>query len=194
MSQLKYNYTLFFMMFLCNTISAKILTHKEIIKICNKVCIKVENHKCIDRGYKDCNLVSAIINKESSYNEKAFNPEVSGSYGLMQVQCTTAKLLGLKYSCDQLYSPTINIRFGVLFLLNLEKKLKQFKVDDILSTYNAGLKKIADKVYRPIKCSRYRTFNWHGAPEVKCYPGEYINQEYVWHVSRHYKYLSKEQL
>ena len=65
---------------------------------------------CVRYNAIDCDLVKAIVWHESNNNELAFNPERSGSYGLGQVQCTTAKMLGLKYSCDQLFKPMINLR------------------------------------------------------------------------------------
>ena len=179
---------------MCYTAAADTLSHKDVLSICKKTCIKAMNGKCISRGYRDCNLVSAIIKKESGYDTEAYNPEVTGSYGLMQIQCATAKRMGLKYSCEQLFNPAINIRFGILYLINLEKKLGEYVVSDVLSAYNAGLKKkIIDgyKIYLPIRCKRYRKFQWHGSPQVICYPGEYINEEYVWYTRRYYDYISK---
>ena len=179
---------------LCNIVTSKILSHEEVLRICKNTCTVRENGKCVSRGYDDCTLVSALIFKESKYNSKAFNPEVTGSYGLMQVQCATARYMGLKFSCEQLYSPVINIRFGILYLINLRKKLKNSSVEDLISAYNAGLKKTIFfdmNLYEPFKCKKRREFRWHGAPKVVCYQDEYINEEYVWFTHRYYKHLVK---
>lgn len=180
-------------MILSSNSLCEMLSHKDVVEICLKSCTKVVKGKCVSRGYKDCNLVSSIIKRESDYDSQAFNPEASSSYGLMQIQCATAKNVGLKYSCEQLFSPTINIRFGILYLLNIESKLVNPTTEDILSAYNAGLKvtKIKNKkIYDVIRCKNHNIFKWNNSYQTTCYPGEYINQEYVWHTIRYYIFLS----
>ena len=175
---------------------SKILSHDDVIKICKNTCIERDNKgQCVTRGYKDCDLVTAIVRKESTFNSESYNSELTGSYGLMQIQCSTAKERGLKYGCNQLYSPVINIRFGIKHLIYLEGKLGKFHVDDLFSSYNAGIKSYKEngiKKYRPFICKRFRRFRWQGTPEVICYKGEYINQEYVWHSRRYYDLLKRE--
>lgn len=134
------------------------------------------NKYCNYYEFDDCNLVKSIIKNESNFNPKAFNPEKSGSYGLMQVQCTTAKMMGLKYSCNQLYDAQINIRFGILYLKYLKKKHEITEIKSLIAGYNAG---------KPLICKNYNP--------GKCYPGEYINQLYVWNVYRHYIFLGEKE-
>lgn len=156
--------------------NAKSLTHDQIVSICKKY------------DYDKCDLLSAISFKESSYITTKFNPEKSGSFGLMQIQCDTAKGMGLKYGCDQLFDDHINIRFSVLYLKLIEKVLKPKTVDQIVAAWNAHYT-IKNGIAKNKRCKNYNVFVWHGAPEVECYPGEYINQEYVWKVMRRYNYL-----
>ena len=63
----------------------------------SKVYEKEIDKYCKYYKYDDCMLVKSIIWHETNFKEKAYNPELSGSYGLMQVQCDTAKMMGLKY-------------------------------------------------------------------------------------------------
>ena len=181
--------------FLPSILGAEMLSHKEVIKMCKNACVEKENGVCTHRGYRDCDFISSIARKESSYNTEAFNPEVTGSYGLMQIQCSTARNVGLKYGCEQLFNPIINIRFAIRYILSLEKKLKGYTTDDLFAAYNAGLKTKKGKdgaSYTVKRCKRYRRFSWHGMPTVICYKGEYINQEYVWHSRRYYDLLKRE--
>lgn len=152
-------------------------------------------------------LVQAIIKKESSFNPLAFNPEKSGSYGLMQIQCDLAKdkrlESPLKYSCDQLFQAQINVRFGIQYLQLIEETLIDVNIDNILAAYNGGFD-IKSKVcakesqtsrclkwkMNPRRCKHYNVFRYEGFNAMECYPGEYINQEYVWKVKRYYSYLN----
>ena len=180
------------------SLSAEMLSHKDIVQICENTCVEKKDGLCIHRGYRDCDFISSIARKESSYNTEAFNPEVTGSYGLMQIQCATARKVGLKYSCEQLFNPIINVRFAIKLILSLEKKLKGYTINDLFAAYNAGLRVERDgrdgkkTTYKTRRCRRYRRFNWHGMPTVVCYKGEYINQEYVWHSRRYYDLLKRE--
>ena len=76
----------------------------EIKTICHEIN-KEEYQKALEEKSHyvplDCNLVTAIAFVESSYNPRAYNPE--GSYGVMQVQCSTAKYVGLTSPCENLF-------------------------------------------------------------------------------------------
>jgi hypothetical protein len=61
---------------------------------------------CKDKKYKRCDLVMAVLKVESSGESTSYNPD--GSYGLMQVQCGTAQIFGLK-NCLELFDPKTNI-------------------------------------------------------------------------------------
>ncbi len=79
----------------------------------------------------DAHLISAIIQKESSFNSKAVSS--AGAKGLMQLMDGTAKDLGVTDSFD----PKQNIMGGVKYLAQLLEKFNgNFK--DALAAYNAG--------------------------------------------------------
>lgn len=161
--------------------------------------------------YADPLLVEAIVKKESSFNPLAFNPEKSGSYGLMQVQCDLAKdsrlESTLKYSCDQLFQAQINVRFGILWLKFIEETLIDVNVDNIFAAYNGGFDKHSKVCanrsvetgkclkwkMNPRRCKNYNVFKYKGFNAMECYPGEFINQEYVWKVKRYYLYLKSKE-
>jgi hypothetical protein len=151
---------------------------------------------CKHYEYKDCALVHALVKTESGYNPKSFMDEKSGSYGLMQIQCTTAKDLRLKsplkFGCDQLFNPQVNVRYGVMYLEMLEEKLTKPSIRDMIAAYNAGYN-TKEGASVPRRCKNYNKFNYKGFPPQECYPGEYINEEYVWKVYRRYKYLMGKQ-
>jgi soluble lytic murein transglycosylase-like protein len=62
----------------------------------------------------DLALVLAIIQKESSFNRKAYNKS-SGATGLMQLLPSTAKWMGLK-DTSQLTNAAVNIKYGVKYM------------------------------------------------------------------------------
>lgn len=154
-------------------VNAELIEEKRIDKWCTKY------------DYKDCALVKTIAWHETNFNAKGWNPEQSGSYGAMQVQCSTAKMVGLKYGCDQLFDPQVNIRFGILYLKWLEKNRVINSVEDLFAAYNAG---------SPIVCKN-KNYNEHG--KLLCYPGEYINHNYLYGprgVMREYKHRNKQRI
>jgi len=61
----------------------------------------------------DLALVLAVIQKESSFDAKAHSSV--GAQGLMQLMPETAKWLGLK-DTSKLYTPAVNIKYGVKYL------------------------------------------------------------------------------
>lgn len=62
----------------------------------------------------DLALILAMIQKESSFNRKAYNKN-SGATGLMQLLPSTAKWMGLK-DTTQLTNAAVNIKYGVKYL------------------------------------------------------------------------------
>ena len=164
--------------------------------------------------YDNCELVHAIIKSESGYNPTSFVDEKSGSYGLMMVQCDTAKdprlEAPLKYGCDQLFNPQLNVRYGIMYLKMIQKLLiiadsEEEFIKDLIAVYNAGFDKtkiskeitvagdiIVATGYKPRKCKHYNKFRYDGFPPQECYPGEYINEEHVWKVYRRYKFLKEK--
>nr|MCH9663120.1 lytic transglycosylase domain-containing protein [Gammaproteobacteria bacterium] len=72
----------------------------------------------------------AVVLQESS-----FRPNVTGAageIGLMQLKCQTARGLGYKGSCDDLYDPDTNLHYGLRYL---KKALNKGSV----AYYNAGI-------------------------------------------------------
>lgn len=62
----------------------------------------------------DLALILAVIQKESSFNPRAYN-KTSGATGLMQVLPSTAKWMGCK-DTSKLSTPSVNIKYGVKYL------------------------------------------------------------------------------
>lgn len=112
-------------------------------------------------------LVVAIMQHESGFNEKAYNPEpttpTQPSYGLMQIKATTASQFGFTGDPAKLYDPETNIQYGTKYIAWLASKFTRIK--DIISGYNAGSGNIKE-----------------GKP--------YVNPDYVNTVYRNYSILS----
>jgi len=177
---------------------------------CRGTTIEEIDRWCHQYQFEDCSLVKAIAKRESSLNPGAYHSEKSGSYGLMQIQCDLAKDKRLenplKYSCDQLFNAQINVRFGIQYLKLIKRSLIVPSIKNILASYNAGFdskskkctkystdkknkKKCIQFGYHPRKCKNYNKFVYEGFPVMECFPGEYINELYVWKTYRLYRYL-----
>ena len=89
-------------------------------------------------------LALGIIETESSFNPRAHN---RGNWGLGQIQCGTARSLGMKGSCDQLLDPTINLNYSMSYL---RAALDVAKDDQCVAAtlYNRGLDKKLAKYSR----------------------------------------------
>ncbi|MDO8804149.1 MAG: transglycosylase SLT domain-containing protein [Elusimicrobiota bacterium] len=96
----------------------------------------------------DLALVLAVIQKESSFDPKAHSSV--GAKGLMQLMPETATWLGLK-DTSQLFSPAVNIKYGVKYLKFLWNEFAETAAADIsgpdmntkasqmaIAAYNAG--------------------------------------------------------
>ncbi len=73
---------------------------------------------------------TAVVLQESS-----FRPNVTGAageIGLMQLKCQTARGIGYKGSCEELYDPDTNLHYGLRYL---KKALNRGSV----GYYNAGI-------------------------------------------------------
>lgn len=130
---------------------------------------------CKNTGFSDCKLVNALAKYESGYKPKKFNPEKTGSMGLLQIQCGTAKMLGYK-DCNKLYDIRHNILVGVHYLRDIRARHKIKDVRTWLAAYNAGKPYIC-KFYNPGFCN----------------PGEFYNQQYVDEVYAIYQSLDGAQ-
>ncbi len=84
-------------------------------------------------------LVAAIIHRESDFDPRKMRSEDrigDVSRGLMQVTLRTAQWMGFQGKPEALFTPWINIRYGVRFLAYLLKKYPN--VSDALAAYNDG--------------------------------------------------------
>lgn len=129
-------------------------TSEYVYQLCKSQNVKV-----------DCDLVVAIAFAESSFIPTKYNPE--GSYGLMQVQCGTARFLGYKGSCVELMKPVVNMYYAVRYLQYQARRFP--KITDQIASYNSGT---------PIVCRDYNPGH--------CYPGQYFNNYYVKRVLGYY--------
>lgn len=124
---------------------------------------------CKDKNFKDCSLIVALAKAESNLNAAQYNPEKTGSVGLLQIQCGTAKWLGYN-DCKKLYNPHHNVDVGIKYLFYLMDSYNIRNVKYLIAAWNAG---------RPIVCK----FNNPG----RCTAGQFFNQEYVDKVYDYYK-------
>lgn len=84
-------------------------------------------------------LVAAIIHRESHFNPHKVREEDrigDVSRGLMQVTMRTARWMGFRGKPEALFTPWINIRYGVRYLAYLLKKYP--RVSDAVAAYNDG--------------------------------------------------------
>lgn len=89
-------------------------------------------------------LVASVINVESGFDQTQVSNV--GAIGLMQLMPSTAleiadKLMIENFKIDDLYDPTVNIRFGCFYL----RYLLDFYNDNLnnaLASYNAGLSNV----------------------------------------------------
>lgn len=60
------------------------------------------------------NVALAVVEQESGFNPRALSP--ARAYGISQVLCGAAKQFGHKGTCNDLYDPETNLRFGMKIL------------------------------------------------------------------------------
>lgn len=95
--------------------------------------------------------VAAIIKKESGFNKNALVREAKvhdWSVGLMQIRIDTAKALGFIKKDFLLFTPKVNIYYGVLYLKIQEKRFgRRGRIYNVISSYNAGSPTLKNKKY-----------------------------------------------
>ena len=126
-------------------------------------------------------LIAAVIRNESS-----FRPEVEssvGARGLMQLMPDTAEWIAHKlrldgYSFEQLYDPSVNIRFGCWYLNYLSTL---FNGDPlcVVCAYHAGQGEIASWLANPMYSTDGVSLNQDSLPEgpTKLYAGR-VTRDY----------------
>ena len=140
---------------------------------------------CKEVKAEDCKLVKAIVKIESNFNPKAITFDNRPNYGLMQIQCPTARSVGFKGHCDELFDSRTNIKYGVKYLEWLKENLVTASYPAILSAYNAGLdrqNKLCENnrcKYYPRYCYSFNNNYVAKARKRECFPGEFINENYV---------------
>lgn len=146
--------------------------------LCKNIDEAIVDAACKKYKATNCTLIHAMVWTESNYRSvTVMDTNDKRSYGPMQVQCETARKVGLKFACDQMEKePLIGLRFGIKYI---ERHLKKYSdIKDAIASYNAG------KVYI---CRKIR-FDDRG--RVMCYAGEYVNYNYVNKVMRRYNHLN----
>ncbi|HEU4987620.1 MAG TPA: transglycosylase SLT domain-containing protein [Rhizobiaceae bacterium] len=80
-------------------------------------------------------LAHAVIRIESNYRVKARGS--AGEIGLMQIKPSTARMLGYSGSVKDLYTPEINIKYGMKYL-GMAQELSDGSTCGTILKYNAG--------------------------------------------------------
>lgn len=150
---------------------------------------------CERMKYKDCALVKAIIQVESSGNPLAIGHDGAGSLGLMQIKCSTAWTLDRYYKrslvkCKDLFNPQVNIAYGIQYLQYIEELITSpISIPGLLSVYNGGY-----EFHKPTGHYRVKKCNTISLRKKrKCKEGiEPFNVEYSRKVIRIYNQITKE--
>lgn len=149
---------------------------------------------CERMKYQDCSLVKAIITVESSGNPLSVGHDGTGSLGLMQVKCDTAKFLDKinrrkEILCKNLFIPTVNVKYGIEYLNYLQKRLtKEPTITELLSAYNGGYKyQRTTKSYGIKLCNAISR-----AKKRACKAGEPFNIEYSRKVIQAYNQIRSD--
>jgi len=79
-----------------------------------QIQIQILTKSIAERHNVPTDLALAIIELESQYNPKSTGHK--GEYGLGQILCSTARLMGMKGKCDQLNVPETNLEYTMLYL------------------------------------------------------------------------------
>lgn len=94
-----------------------------------------------EENYNGVSLIRAIVAVESSYNPRAINlGDRPPSVGLMGLKVPTARYYVPWIEIEeQLFDAPTNIRAGVRFVKDLEKKwLASYGIDGVIQMYNLG--------------------------------------------------------
>ncbi len=84
-------------------------------------------------------LVAAIIHRESRFHrmKRRIEPSIHDvSLGLMQITLGTARMMGFRGNPGKLYTPWVNIHYGVKYLAYLLKRYPNG--EDAIAAYNDG--------------------------------------------------------
>ena len=92
-----------------------------------------------DKYQIDPVLAFSVTNTESKFVPSKVSPK--GAIGLMQIMPTTAVFIASElgyenFNVDSLYTPEINLQFGIYYLSYLSKKFDT--LEQVICAYNAG--------------------------------------------------------
>jgi len=90
----------------CSIVTSAIASDK--LEIFIKIIQQAEKHKV------PSDFALAIVRTESGYNP--FMRGEHGEYGLGQIKCPTARMMGFKGNCDQLFDPNTNLEYSMKYL------------------------------------------------------------------------------
>jgi len=108
-------------------------------------------------------LIAAVIYTEAG-NDPAAVGDNGNSFGLMQVQCRTARDMEFQGQCTQLKSPHSSVFFGSKYLRN---RIDKYGLELGVLSYNTGSPTRAGKLFDPNQYrdkvfSAYRKFEQEG--------------------------------
>lgn len=144
-----------------------------------KISVEFIKKMCEKHNASNCTIIQAMSWVENRYRNVTVTDNGSLSYGPLQIKCDTARMVGLKFDCEQLRDPEVSIRFAIKYY---ELQLKRYNgnIEKAVAAYNAGSATICKNINR-------------GDKGIQCFPGEYYNQSYVLKVWRKYKFLKREE-
>lgn len=122
----------------CNVPAMQI--DESTLKICRKIVKNINKDLFSLRFPEECSefepeLIIAIKRVESNRNHKAIGDN-GKSFGLMQVQYTTAKGLGFDGPKEGLLDPYVNLKYGCMYLSKIVKEKKDLYRG--IDAYNRG--------------------------------------------------------
>lgn len=142
-------------------------------------------------------VIKSVIAAESGFDPTAVRGEPhvdDASIGLMQILIQTARSLGYGGTSQSLFTPGVNIFYGVKLLDQLYRRLNNW--NDAISAYNGGVRPelgFGGTATAPVRVclardpQTGRCINWRNTPV-----GEYSNQAYVDKVRGYMKYFAHD--
>ena len=112
----------------CSIVTSAIASDK--LEIFIKIIQQAEKHKV------PSDFALAIVRTESGYNP--FMRGEHGEYGLGQIKCPTARMMGFKGNCDQLFDPNTNLEYSMKYLRKA-LDVANNNLCDAATLYNRGL-------------------------------------------------------
>lgn len=135
---------------------------------------------CERMKYEDCSLVKAIITIESGNNPLSIGHDGAGSLGLMQIKCSTARVLDKLHGrkalkCNSLFDPYTNVKYGIEYLNYIKDRLTiKPTMHQLLSVYNGGF-----LYHRPTNSYSFKRCNAISIKKKReCKKGEPFNVQY----------------